>query len=115
MCAVLSILLSTKMHLSAETHKRKDKKKGAQVPLSELGFRAKVYYGIESEMTRTKGRQRTVKYILHQIGITLTIVRNASWDDFRSSSTRSHFPASSYNLSPASRAPARSNGSTSKR
>jgi hypothetical protein len=40
-----------------ENRRKKAGKRGANVPLSELGFKAKVYYGIETEYTR-----RRVKY-----------------------------------------------------
>jgi len=42
----------------ADSRKKKGQKKGSvNVPLSELGFKSKVYYDIETEYTR-----RRVKY-----------------------------------------------------
>lgn len=44
-----------------DSKKRKGQKKGGSVPLAELGFKAKVYYGIETEYRRQRARYKAVK------------------------------------------------------
>jgi hypothetical protein len=48
------------MEVGEEGRKRKGKK-GERVPTNELGFKAKVYYGIETEYRRQRTRYKAVK------------------------------------------------------
>ncbi len=64
-----------------ENRKKKAGKKGVNVPLSELGFKAKVYYGIETEYTRRRVKYKAARYQLLEKDMALRIVNNASWVD----------------------------------
>jgi hypothetical protein len=44
-----------------DSKKRKGQKRGERVPLEELGFKAKVYYGIETEYRRQRARNKAAK------------------------------------------------------
>ena len=62
-----------------ENRRKKAGKRGANVPLSELGFKAKVYYGIETEYTRRRVKYKAARYASFQAGTGRRIVRSASW------------------------------------
>lgn len=64
-----------------ENRKRKAGKRGSNVPLSELGFKAKVYYGIETEYTRRRVKYKAARYGFFEADMAPRIVNNASWVD----------------------------------
>jgi hypothetical protein len=43
-------------------NRRKKGKRGTHVPLSELGFKAKLYSGIETEYTRRRVKYKAARY-----------------------------------------------------
>jgi hypothetical protein len=44
-----------------ELRKKRSQKRGSQVPMQELGFKAKVYLGVETEYTRRRVRYKVAK------------------------------------------------------
>ena len=49
--------------MRAEEEGRKKKAKRTHVPLSELGFKAKIYSGIETEYTRRRVKYKAARYV----------------------------------------------------
>lgn len=61
--------------------RRKKAKKGTHVPLSELGFKARLYSGIETEYTRRRVKYKAARYPCIHTDTVSKIARNASWPD----------------------------------
>jgi hypothetical protein len=59
--------------------RRKKGKRGTNVPLSELGFKAKLYSGIETEYTRRRVKYKAARYRSIHTDMVSKIARNASW------------------------------------
>ena len=83
------------------------------MPLSELGFKAKIYYGIETEYTRKRVKYKAARYWLHNLGMGRRIVSNALWADLASSSILLLSPMISWKTLQISKASANTNGKRS--
>lgn len=70
--------------------RRKKVKRGTHVPLSELGFKAKLYSGIETEYTRRRVKYKAARYSSIHTDMESKIARNASWQDSLLPSKQKH-------------------------
>ncbi len=52
------------------------------MPIQELGFKSKIYYGIETEYTRRRRRYKAAKYDNYHPDMAMRTAKIALWEDF---------------------------------